>query len=41
MSKLAIGRSPEANLRNRRLGLALAALTLTYIAAVIGFLVFK
>lgn len=41
MSKLAIGRSPETNLRNRRLGLMLAALMLTYIAAVIGFLIFK
>jgi hypothetical protein len=41
MSKVAIGRSPERNLRNRRLGLALALLTLTYIAAVIAFLIFK
>ena len=41
MSKVAISRSTEKNLRNRRLGLALAALTLSYIAAVIVFLVFK
>ncbi len=41
MNKVAIGRSSEKDIRNRRLGLALAALTLTYIAAVIAFLIFK
>lgn len=41
MSKVAIRRSAEKNLRNRRLGLALALLTLTYIAAVIAFLILK
>jgi hypothetical protein len=41
VSKVAIKRSAERNLRNRRLGLALALLTLTYIAAVIAFLILK
>ncbi len=41
MSKVAVRRSPDRNLRNRRLGLALAVLTLSYIAAVIAFLIFK
>ena len=41
MSKVAIKRSAERNLSNRRLGLALALLTLAYIAAVIAFLILK
>jgi hypothetical protein len=41
MSKVAIRRPTEKNLKNRRLGLALALLILTYIAAVIAFLIFK
>lgn len=41
MSKVAMGTSAEKNLRNRRLGVALTALILTYIAAVVAFLILK
>jgi hypothetical protein len=41
MSRLVIKRTGATNLRNRRLGLALALLTLSYIAAVIVFLIVK
>jgi len=41
MSRLAIKRTGAMSLRNRRLGLALAFLTLSYIAAVIVFLIVK
>ncbi len=37
----AVGERTEAHLKNRRLGLALAALALSYIGAVITFLLFK
>ena len=41
MSRLMVNRSGGTALRNRRLGLALAVLTLSYIAAVIVFLIVK
>jgi hypothetical protein len=41
MSGVATKTNRETNLKNRRLGLALAFLTLSYIAAVIVFLIVK
>jgi hypothetical protein len=41
MTRVAMKANRETNLRNRRLGLALAFLTLSYIGAVIAFLIVK
>jgi hypothetical protein len=41
MSRVAIKGNRETNLKNRRLGLALAFLALSYIGAVIAFLIVK
>jgi hypothetical protein len=41
MNRVTIKANRETNMRNRRLGLALAFLTLSYIGAVIVFLIVK
>jgi hypothetical protein len=41
MSRVQMETKRETNLRNRRLGLALAFLTLSYIGAIIVFLIVK